>query len=207
MNIVDNSLTIVLLGDWNKLYVQPEWVAKNIFCKSEMEIGVEAQGIDFNVSYKCENIIINPSQERVVITAANIEKETVEFLANCATNYVNKAISPYLSAYGLNIDFLETEDMILSDLFDSISDTQALIKLKYQIENSQFTRTVQKDGKVINIQYTKEQAQSKIHFNEHHANPDMANITLNYESIISFIESSKEIAVSLGYKFEDDENE
>lgn len=144
MNIVDNSLTIVLLGDWNKLYIQPEWVANNIFCKPEMEIGVEAQGIEFNISYKCNNVIINPSQEKIVFTATNIEEETIKFLADCATNYINNAKTPHLTAYGLNVDFIENEDTLLSDLFDGISDTQALIKLNYEVINSQVSRTIKK---------------------------------------------------------------
>jgi len=207
MNIVENSLTIVLLGDWNKLYMQPEWVANNIFCKPEMEIGVEAQGIEFNVSYKCNNIVINPSQEKIVITATNTEEETIRFLGDCATNYIGNAKTPHLAAYGFNIDFIETENTLLSDFFDSISDTTSLLTLNYEIVNSQISRTVVKDGNVINIQYTQEQSQSKIHFNEHHAEPNFETVTFNYESIIAFIENSKEIAIALGYEFEDDDNE
>ena len=204
MNIVDNSLTIVLLGDWNKLYVQPEWVANNIFCKPEMEIGVEAQGIEFNISYKCDNIVINPSQERIVITAINTDKETIEFLANCATNYINKAKTPQMTAYGLNIDFVETENTLLADFFDSVSDTLPLLRLNYNIVSSQISRTVVKDGNVTNIQYTQEQSLSKLHFNEHHANPETETITFEHESIVAFIERTKEIAVALGYEFEED---
>lgn len=207
MNIVDNSLTIVLLGDWNKLYIQPEWVANNIFCKPEMEIGVEAQGIEFNVSYKCNNIIINPSQEKIVLTATNIEEETIKFLAECATNYINNAKTPHLSAYGLNIDFIETENTLLSDLFDGISDTQALVKLNYEIVNSQVSRTIKKDNNIINIQYAQEQSQSKIHFNEHHAEPEEGTIVFDHENITDLILRSKEIAIGLGYEFEDDDNE
>jgi len=207
MNIADSSLTVVLLGDWNKLYMQPDWVANNIFCKPEMEIGVEAQGIDVNVSYKCDGIIINPSQEKVVFTAANTKKETIGFLCQYATNYLCNAKTPYLSAYGLNIEFIETDDMILPEVFDNIMDTQELCKLNYTIINSQIQRTLKKDDKIINIQYSQEEDKTKIHFNEHHGEHITDSIVLDYQSIFDFIETSKEIVNSLGYCFEENENE
>ena len=151
MKIIENSLTIVLLGDWNKLYIQPDWVANNIFCKTEIEIGVEAQGIEFNVSYKCDDVVINPSQEKVIITATNIKRETLAFLASCANNYISNAKTPHLSAYGLNVDFVETENTFLSELFDSALDTQPLIQLDYEIANSQYQRTLIKDDKLVNF--------------------------------------------------------
>jgi len=207
MNIVDNSLTIVLLGDWNKLYVQPEWVADNILGKPEMEISVEVQGVEFKISYKCNNIIINPSQERIAITATNTEEETIKFLAACATNYIKNAKTPQLTAYGLNIDFIEAENTLVSDFFDSVPDALSLLKLNYEIVNSQISRTVVKDGNVMNIQYTQEHSQSRIHFNEHHDNPEISAVAFEYEDIIAFIERAKEIAVALGYEFEDNDNE
>ncbi|MBQ8028181.1 MAG: hypothetical protein IJ262_02100 [Clostridia bacterium] len=207
MNIVDNSLAIVLLGDWNKLYVQPDWVATNIFCKSEMEIGVDAQGIDINVSYKCDNIIINPSQEKVVLTATNIKPETIDFLAKCANNYITKAKTPFLAAYGLNIDFIETDNTLLPDMFDNVSDSQVLSRLNYAIVNSQMNRTIEKDDKTINIQYNQEQNYSKIHLNEHHSEPDISSIVFDYERVVDFIGYSKDIVTSLGYDIEDIDNE
>lgn len=30
MHLVDGSVTVVLVGDWNKFYIKPDWVAGNI---------------------------------------------------------------------------------------------------------------------------------------------------------------------------------
>ncbi len=207
MNIIEDSLTIVLLGDWNKYYIQPDWVAENIFGQPEMEIGVDAQGIDFNISYRSNNIIINPSQERIVITATNTQKETVENLANCATNYITKAVTPRLLAYGLNVDFVETDNTLIPNLFDSIADAQSLIELNYDFAKTQIQRTLIKEGNIVNVQYTQENNQSKIHFNEHHAEVEIEKVIFSYDTILKFIKRSKEIVVGLGYELEEDENE
>lgn len=207
MNIVENSLTIVLLGDWNKFYVQPEWVAGNIFCKPEMEIGVETQGTEFKISYKCNNVIISPSQEKVIITATNIRESTIKYMVECATNYILNAKTPSFSAYGFNIDFVETDDIILSNMIDDISDVRKLIGLNYAIVSSQITRCIKKDDKLINIQYSQEQKQSNIHFNEHHAETDINAISFDYNNILQFINNSKEILNQLGYDIEDNEND
>lgn len=207
MNIVNNSLTIVLIADWNKLYTQPDWVANNIFCQPEMEIGIETQGSEFIVSYKCGSIVINPSQDKVIITAADIRKETIGFLIDCANNYIKKAIIPYFSAYGFNIDFVETESTLLSEIFDSISDSQAFIGLGYEIENSQIDRRIVKSNKVMNVEFTQESNLSKIHFNEHYEETETQRIVLNCESIENFIGCAKEIAIELGFEFDGEEDE
>ena len=49
---MSDSITIVLLGDWNKFYIQPEWVATNVFESEEMEIGIEGQDAEFHISYR-----------------------------------------------------------------------------------------------------------------------------------------------------------
>ena len=36
MVFLNDSLTVVLVGDWNKLYIQPDWVANNIYETEEI---------------------------------------------------------------------------------------------------------------------------------------------------------------------------
>ena len=37
MVFINDSLTVVLVGDWNKLYTQPDWMASNIFEAEEKQ--------------------------------------------------------------------------------------------------------------------------------------------------------------------------
>ncbi len=207
MNIVENSLTVVLLGDWCKLYMQPDWIAENIFNTSEIEIEMEAHGIDFSIAYKCSNVVINPSQQKVVFSCLNTSVETIEFLTRCVNNYIRKAQTPNLSAYGLNIDYTEDRSMLLSELFDDISDASAIIDLDYTITDTKLHRTIIKDNRVINIDYTQEQALTLIHFNEHYESPQKEDIIFDSETIFNYLERTKAILDKLGYEFEEDENE
>ena len=36
MRLLDNSITIVILGDWNKMFIQPDWIAHNVFESEEI---------------------------------------------------------------------------------------------------------------------------------------------------------------------------
>ena len=54
MIFAGDSLTIVLLGDWNRFYIQPNWIADNVYGRQEIEMGVNGQGIDFSVTYRCD---------------------------------------------------------------------------------------------------------------------------------------------------------
>ena len=83
MVFVKDSLSVILLGDWNKLFIQPNWVAENIFERDEMEIGVNGQGSDFGISYRCNNVRILPEQSKIVFAITNMNKENLEYMANC----------------------------------------------------------------------------------------------------------------------------
>lgn len=43
MHLVDGSVTVVLVGDWNKFYIKPDWVAGNsIICMFKRRRGNSA---------------------------------------------------------------------------------------------------------------------------------------------------------------------
>lgn len=173
MLLVSDSITVVLLGDWNKLYIQPEWVANNIYENPEIEIGVEGQGADFRISYRKNSVIINPSQTQIMFTATDTTKTTLAYMAMCISNYLAKAVTPTLVAYGLNADYGDTEDTRFAETIDALPDTAAIVDLGYEVSSTQITRTILKDDKTINMTCSMDRANTTIHFNEHHAAPAM----------------------------------
>lgn len=38
MVLIEDSLSVVLVGDWNKLYIQPDWMAQHIFEKKNLKL-------------------------------------------------------------------------------------------------------------------------------------------------------------------------
>lgn len=207
MKLMTDSITIVLLGDWSKLYIQPEWVAENIFENPEIEIGIEGRDTEFHISYRNNGVIIKPSQNKIVLTAVNAERETIENLSKYANNYLNKAVTPAVFAYGLNIDFADAEDTRYAEVLDNMSDTAWIIELGYQIEASEISRRLSKNGKIINMKCNLVNSKTTMHFNEHFANPTPDNLNVSAETIFTFIDDVKQIILQFGYEIEGDADE
>lgn len=204
MVFINDSLTIVLLGDWNKLYIQPDWIAENVYKKNEIEIGVNGQGSDFTVSYKSDNVIVTPEQNKVIFSVGNTNKETISYLCTCINNYVEKAFSPVNMTYGLNCDFIEEKDVIFADVLDSMSDTNAIIECGYEIESTKISRTLKNEDKIMNMDSNLDNSILNVHFNEHHAEVEEKPI-FNFEIVKEFINECERIVRELGYDLEGDE--
>lgn len=204
MQLINDSLTIVLLGDWNKLYVQPDWVANNIFEATEMEIGLEGQGTDIHVSYQCGNIIVRATQEKMVFSTSNTDLTTLVELSKSVNNFINKAHTPFITAYGINVDYAESEDTKLAEIFDAMGDTTAIFDLNYEIATTTINRTLKKDGKIINMSSLVDGQLTKFHFNGHYELPDMSSINFSDKAILEFISETKQIIEKLGYEITED---
>lgn len=204
MVLVSDSLTIVLVGDWNKLYIQPDWIASNVFEKEEVEIGVNGQGSDFAISYRADGVIILPGQTNMAFSVINTEPEVLNKLCQCLNNFINKAYTPVLFAYGLNVNFIEEDGTLFAEVLDSMSDTNAIVDNGYEVVSTKVSRTLKNDNRIINMDSSIENRNLHVHFNEHHASEE-ANPIFNVESISSFIEECSNILVGLGYEIEGDE--
>ncbi|XCP85414.1 hypothetical protein ABXS75_00950 [Roseburia hominis] len=204
MVFINDSLTIVLVGDWNKLYIQPDWVANNVFEKEEIEIGINGQGSDFAVSYRENGVVVSPGQSKVVFSVINTDDETLNKLCQCINNFVEKAYTPQLFAYGLNADFLEEEGILFAEVIDSMSDTRDIVENGYEVVSTKISRTLKRDDKFINMDCNLENKNLMVHFNEHH-NPGENKPNFCIDDIKNFIEESCGILRGLGYEIEGDE--
>ncbi len=205
MKLLKDSLTVVLLGDWNKLYMQPEWIAHNIYEKKEIEIGVSGQGIDLKVTYRSNEVVIAPTQSQVTMTAINADSTALNDLVKCLNNFLNKAKTPYLIAYGLNCEFVDDDSSVFANMIDSMADSSIIIENGYEIKSSKVMRSLMKDGVMLNLETTMEGTGVRVHFNEHHGNKltEMPSITV--EQILGFLKAAKEIVIALGYEIEEDD--
>ena len=201
MHFVEDSFTIVLLGDWSKFYIQPDWVANNVFESAEIEIGIQGFGLEVSILYKKGNIVFKPDQEKIVFSVTNIQNQTVELLSKYVNNFLQKACTPSFSAYGLNVDYSDNNDTLLASVFDSMSDSPAILGLGYQVDTKEIKRSLLKDDDnvIINMQYHLDQAKATIHFNEHHPCPSGPPTTIDVPSIQKFLEETHRIISGLGY--------
>ena len=204
MVFLNDSLTVVFVGDWNKLYIQPDWLVSNIFEKKEIEIGVSGQGSDFSVSYRGDGIIISPGQTNMIFSAINTDDETLNSLCKFINNFVEKAHTPQLFAYGLNADFLEEEGILFAEVIDSMSDTNAIVESGYEVISTKVSRTLKCNNRIINMDSSLENKKLIVHFNEHHASGESIG-DFSTEGVKKFIKECYEILHGLGYEIEGDE--
>ena len=205
MIFAGDSLTIVLLGDWNRFYIQPNWIADNVYGRQEIEMGVNGQGIDFSVTYRCDGVTIAPSQSQILFTSINTEHATLERLITCVNNFLQRATTPILNAYGFNCDYIDSDGSQFADVRDHMTDNDGIITCGYEIKASKITRTLYKAGKIINLESVLDGNQLRFHFNEHHgeSTSEMPNMTI--QQIEDFLRESRELVKAFGYEIEDEE--
>lgn len=207
MHIVPGSFSVVLLGDWNKKFIQPDWVAQNIFKNPEIEIGVEGIGSDFSISYRKNSVAIRPTQDKLIISLTNINDDTITFFSNCVKNYIEEAYTPILTAYGINIEYTDEENTKLASIFDEMADLDPIVNMGYEISATKISRSLLKNGVIMNIESTISNATTLIRFNEHHdtATNDAkcAGNGITPEKMKVFLEETAAIIQGLGYELDE----
>ena len=204
MVFINDSLNVVLLGDWNQLYSQPDWIAENVFEKEEMEIGLSGQGTDFTVRYKAAGVIIAPGLSSMIFSVTDTGESELKSLCEYLNNFLEKASTPQFAAYGLNAEFVEENVSAFADVIDSMADAEALVNNGCVIVSTQISRTLRRNNKLINMSSNLENNNLQIRFNEHHiAEESRPNFTL--ELVKSFIKECREILSGLGYEMEGEE--
>lgn len=203
MIIRNSSLTVVLLGDWNKMYIQPDWIAQKVYCQKEIELGVIGQGTDLTVNYRSDSIVIAPSQSQMTFTALNMNNDTIERMVSCVNNFLQNATTPILTAYGYNCEFVEDDCNQFADILDTIADNGKIIESGYEIINTKISRSLSKNGTIFNLESSQDGNRTILHFNEHHGTAVTEMPIIEEENIKNFISSAKQLVQALGYDIEE----
>ena len=201
MKIVNNSFSIVLLGDWSKLYIQPEWIAENIIPEKKIDLFVNGNGLDYKVSYKYKSVTIIPSQERFTIFADIGFTDAIDDCLEITNNIIKKAVTPFFIGYGFNCSYEDEDTSVFSELMDKIEDQFKIIQNGYQINNTTISRELKKDGKILNFVITVED-KVKLDFNEHHGQKFGNNLIISREDIKIFLNNCEIIVKTYGDNYE-----
>jgi len=207
VRIENDSLNVVLLGDWSKYFTLPDWIAEHVFESPEIEIGVDGKEEEIRLAYRKGNVVIQPRQTKVVFSSMNLQIETLNFLSKCVKNFLEQASTPNLIAYGLNCEYIDETDTRLAGVFDSISDSEAIIAMGYTVAATEIKRKLSMDGRIIHMTCRMEQSQTSIHFNEHHAFPEKDSLSVDADALRHFISETQGIVKGLGYEIEVDRDE
>ena len=122
----------------------------------------------------------------------------------CVNNFLKKAYTTELFAYGLNGKFFDEDASIFAEVLDAMSDTSQILDNGYEIIATKINRTLSKNGKVINMDSNLVNAKLEMSFNEHHSNPEETPV-FSFDLLNGFIEECSEIVKTLGYELEGEE--
>lgn len=203
MVFLNDSLNVVLVGDWNRLYMQPDWMAEHVFEKEEIEICINGQDLALSMAYRSGGVMIAPNQSNVVFSVTGIGDE-IDNLCRCLNNFIEKAYTPQPLTYGLNADFMEEDGTPFAEVLDAMSDTIVIAEEGYEIISTNISRVLKLGNKTIGMDSTLENNILKIHFNEEHTLEE-SKINFYAEDIKTFLKTSKDILCGLGYEFGGDE--
>lgn len=200
MQIKKDSIAVVVNGDWNKLYIQPDWMARNVFEKEKIEIGINTLE-QMSIICKSDNVIIKLSQSQVVFSTQSYDKVSLQYLAKCVSNFIVKSFTPIVLSFGLNIEFIDDQDTFLS-YADSLWDYNGLIECGSEILTTNISRMIKLDDTIYNIDYKYQKNELIVHINEHHdVNINKADFPdFTEENIEQFVEKCWRIMTKIGYE-------
>jgi len=200
----DGTLALVINGDWNNLFTQPNWMAQYVFEQESIEVGLGGVGASFNVVYKCNNVTVSPAPNKMIFSVLNTDSETLERFCKYINNFLKKSYTPLIASYGLNADFTDDGD-IYAELVDSIGDVKGLNECGCEILSTDISRCVKLEEKVYFLEFTMQGKQFLLHINEHHKGGFDQNEEnpVTVADIEAFLENCWKIVQSLGYRKED----
>lgn len=200
MRVDGSSLTVILIGDWNKLYSQPEWIVKNVFDDNEMEITVEGAGMEFTISFKKNDIIVNSTPEKVIFSAEDVNNDTLNRLVGAINNFVSKANSAQKIEYGYNLQFLDEDRTVYYEILDSICDADRLSLNGIEVLNTKISRILRADEKILRVEFNEVDGKVIAFMNEHHQSWEHELVV---KDIYEFMNISQKVLESMGYIFEE----
>lgn len=205
MTLTRNSITIVINGEWSSFYFKPKWIAENIYNSEEIEIGVSGEIPQYEVTFRCNGVILAPTSTHVAFTAMNNDEDVINNLVKAVGSFLQNAQTPIINAYGFNCDFNGDDEGVLASIFDEMSDNKAIIYNGYSIQSQSTSKTIIKDQKQINISSELSGTCAHIHFNDHKEGPlEPKSIQINKADVLTFIEECTDIMSSMGYDIEED---
>lgn len=166
MKIVDDSITLVIVGKWNKSILTPDWVSKNLFKTSTVQFEFSLNP-DFPVRYTADNIRLSLFSDKIIFTALKKDEEVFSKLENMARELVTLLPHTPISAYGINISFsIEDIPAEIVSLFQ-FSDAAIISDENIDIVNSSIKRTLNISGDICNFTITNNFSNMLFEFNFH----------------------------------------
>lgn len=168
----ENSWTIVIAGNWNRMIFSPNWVGKKIFKTEALEVRVPLQ-ITNPVVYKFEDITLSISEDRVIIGMLVLSDECLTLGENIACMILQQLHHTPVSGIGVNFGFTEANPT--KALVEALSHPDdSNISNDWDIKKQDLSRRLVKDSQLLNMSIVSDDSGVEISANFHkevkHAN-------------------------------------
>ena len=206
MKYVDNSLSVVFVGDFNRKYISFEWLATTVFEENKIEMGVNVKDGLVAILYQTDSVIIIPNQKKITFQVKGLDKVKIGIFTKYIQKFTSSVPNELFTAYGINSNYSEDESLVIPQENDSLTSQKRLIKNGYDIINMTSIRQVSKDGKVYNVTVSSDIHKTNININEDHQK--IAEVPIEFDEMLKrHFECCKEILGSFGFDLEESNDE
>ena len=192
MTIKESSFSVVIAGQWNRSILNPAWLVANLF-EDNPEVQVEfSLNFDMPSRYRVKNIIIAPTDEKVIFLSTDNSDESLKLIEYTAIKLCNILSHTPFVAVGINFSFIEsTEKDKLLPLM-SFTDSDDLSDKGWGVYQKSIKRFIVNDFYKLNLSIMMDD-NSDFHFdlNYHYQISNVTQIEENlYNRVISYKEMS-----------------
>jgi len=203
MKIVDDSITLVIVGKWNKSILTPDWVSQYLFKTPTVQFEFSLNP-DFPVRYTADNIRLSLFTDKIIFTALIKDEAVFSRLESMARELVTLLPHTPISAFGINLSCsIEDIPSEIASLFQ-FTDVGLISDENIEIVNSSIKRTLNFSGDVCNFTITNNSSNILFEFNFHTPSQQSSvflekcsgKISRNINQALSFLRSIYRISES-----------
>lgn len=207
MKIVNGSLSFVILGDWNKYYLTPAWLAQNVFSVEKVEIELNlGQGPAYSANIKNDGVSVQPTQDRIIFSCNDFDEAKISNFENAYMAFLRNASSPQIKAFGFNVQFIEEDVRIFSEVIDNLPDSDRYIEAGVTLQGTQIVRNMSYNDKEFSITFAAKGAALTISVNMNkECGFPSSEIEVGSGAVNSFLADAKNILSAGGYVLEEEE--
>lgn len=149
MKFIENTITLVINGDFNLMYTRPEWFAKKLFEEKEIQVFTNNLGSG-ELTFAKNNVYITPSINKLTLRIAT--EELFSEMLNLTNKYLRVTASPMIYSFGINFNFIN-ENTTIAKKLNNAFDYNELCDAEINIKSTAFKRTIFEEGKDYIINY------------------------------------------------------
>jgi len=193
MKILPDSLTLIIVGKWNRYILTVDWLAKNIFQTDNVQIEFS---LDFDLPprFTKDGIRIIPTENRITFIALKYDDVVFSRIEKMTLRLAKLLPVTPVTAFGINFKFVEESPKSeLLSLFE-LADNNKLSDNDIRIEDYFLKRKMIVNNRVLNLNIIQESKKVLFEFNFHE---ELQNINMLIQKIEGRFIANKEIAENL----------